>query len=154
MGEEQDRLLNIVEGIIEAEHNFLNTQALRLLPHADRSLLIRNFLALNSAICEISLRNSHQPAITTYTVSTRFFDAVPVIPTQNQIEDSIVDVPNPTGNCAICQEQVSSAAVKISHCGHVFHRTCILQWFETSVRCPVCRYDIRTRDPLTQTNSA
>lgn len=29
------------------------------------------------------------------------------------------------------------------HCGHLFHKECILHWFQSSntKRCPVCRYD-------------
>jgi hypothetical protein len=32
---------------------------------------------------------------------------------------------------------------RISHCGHTFREAAINRWFETNVRCPVCRHDIR-----------
>ena len=32
---------------------------------------------------------------------------------------------------------------RIKHCGHTFRRDSINNWFRSSVRCPVCRYDIR-----------
>jgi hypothetical protein len=38
-------------------------------------------------------------------------------------------------------------------CQHSFHRACIQTWFRASVRCPVCRRDIR-EDPAAQTSSA
>lgn len=164
----EDRLLNVVEGVIESQHNFLNPQTLRLIPYADRPSLVSRFLSLNAALTEMMIRTytasvqarNTAAAILTYTLPTggnSFFDAIPVVPTQNQMDDALVDEPNPTGNCAICQEQVSSSAVKIRQCGHVFHRTCISQWFRSSVRCPVCRQDIRERRPsarATQTPSA
>ena len=32
---------------------------------------------------------------------------------------------------------------RILHCGHTFREAPIRRWFETNVRCPVCRHDIR-----------
>ena len=32
---------------------------------------------------------------------------------------------------------------RIRHCGHAFRESAFQQWFQQSVRCPVCRYDIR-----------
>jgi len=48
-----------------------------------------------------------------------------------------------SGNCAICQETLTTPATKIRHCGHSFHTTCISEWFTRSVHCPNCRHDIR-----------
>lgn len=49
-------------------------------------------------------------------------------------------------NCAICQDtmQQGEEVRTIRPCGHTFHRGCIDEWFNTSVRCPNCRVDIRT----------
>ena len=33
--------------------------------------------------------------------------------------------------------------MQIIPCGHIFNPTSLLQWFETSGRCPLCRVDIR-----------
>lgn len=161
----EDRLFNIVEGIVESQHNFLNDRTLRLVPYSDRPNLISRFLSLNGALAEIVVRaysasvqaRNTAAAILTYTLPVNggsFFDAVPVVPTQNQIHDALVDEPNATGNCAICQDHVSSSAVRIRQCGHGFHRTCISQWFRSSVRCPVCRHDIRQMGRANQTTSA
>jgi hypothetical protein len=48
-----------------------------------------------------------------------------------------------SGNCAICQETLTTPATRIRHCGHSFHTTCISEWFSRSVHCPNCRHDIR-----------
>ena len=76
-----------------------------------------------------------------------FEDPVPVVATTAQIEAATEmeigteDEPN----CAICQESMA-VATRLRACNHVFHHSCINTWFRTSVRCPVCRNDIR--DPL------
>jgi hypothetical protein len=31
----------------------------------------------------------------------------------------------------------------INHCGHIFDNISLIEWFDSSVRCPVCRHDIR-----------
>jgi hypothetical protein len=33
---------------------------------------------------------------------------------------------------------------RIRHCGHIFKTSGLILWFQRNVRCPVCRYDIRT----------
>jgi hypothetical protein len=47
--------------------------------------------------------------------------------------------------CSICQDCYTEgqAIRSITHCSHMFHKSCIDQWFEGHVHCPVCRYDIR-----------
>ena len=75
---------------------------------------------------------------------------VPVVvrPTQEQITNatSIIELPNNTEICAICQESMTDSQQirRINHCRHSFHDTCINTHFRSNVRCPNCRYDIRT----------
>lgn len=38
---------------------------------------------------------------------------------------------------------------EIIHCGHKFSPTAIRNWFQSHVRCPVCRYDIRGNTSIT-----
>jgi hypothetical protein len=47
--------------------------------------------------------------------------------------------------CAVCQDVIGreDACRQLQHCRHAFHQTCIDQWFQRNVRCPVCRHDIR-----------
>jgi hypothetical protein len=48
--------------------------------------------------------------------------------------------------CPITQSpfQSSDRIMRIRHCGHCFMEEGLTAWFRQSVRCPVCRYDIRT----------
>jgi hypothetical protein len=36
-----------------------------------------------------------------------------------------------------------SISTQIKQCGHTFNQEAITNWFQSNVRCPVCRYDIR-----------
>ena len=47
---------------------------------------------------------------------------------------------NDEGSCCICTEEYDcSDFVCELTCGHIFHITCIGQWFERSLTCPLCR---------------
>lgn len=57
------------------------------------------------------------------------------------------DIENPlNNNCPILVEpfQPTNSVARIRHCGHCFDPVALEQWFSLNVRCPVCRYDIRT----------
>jgi len=72
-------------------------------------------------------------------------EPVPVQATNDQINSTLVDIPESRelASCAICQEAVPRSGVELRTCHHQFHGTCIREWFTQSVRCPVCRNDIR-----------
>lgn len=106
-------------------------------------------------------RRNHSTTTTTAanpTVPLNFFDPVPIVPTQAQIEAgthlSIVGVdiqlgPGPNDNlCSICQENYTTEDVLrvINHCSHIYHRGCIDRWFQSNVHCPLCRHDIRVSE--------
>ena len=40
--------------------------------------------------------------------------------------------------CAICLSNEKGRIIQL-HCHHKFHERCILQWFNTSKSCPICR---------------
>ena len=43
-------------------------------------------------------------------------------------------------NCAICLEEMSMPTrITVEKCHHIFHRTCLSTWEETSDTCPTCR---------------
>ncbi|CAF4557574.1 unnamed protein product [Rotaria sp. Silwood1] len=46
------------------------------------------------------------------------------------------------GDCMICLEQLGSSYHKLEVCGHVFHKVCIDQWFQSNGKqsCPSCGY--------------
>jgi predicted transcriptional regulator len=57
---------------------------------------------------------------------------------------TISDITTDT-TCAICMETIESGNVcrRLNHCNHLFHEDCIMQHFQTNVRCPLCRHDVR-----------
>ena len=64
--------------------------------------------------------------------------------TQNRIYSQIE---NPLNiSCPISLEPFANnnEVRQIIGCGHLFNPDNLESWFETNVRCPVCRYDIRT----------
>jgi hypothetical protein len=47
--------------------------------------------------------------------------------------------------CAISWEDftVGESVCRIRHCGHIFKRAGLINWFGQNVNCPTCRYDLR-----------
>lgn len=87
-------------------------------------------------------------------ISSAPLTPVLVTPSQEQIDEELEDYIHPSlQQCSICQDDISSAGVRLRVCQHSFHRSCIQTWFGGSVRCPVCRRDIR-EGPEDQTSSA
>jgi len=64
--------------------------------------------------------------------------------TTNLVYDSIIEPRN--NSCPISLERFENHAnvTQIRHCGHIFTPSSLNTWFQTNVRCPVCRYDIRS----------
>jgi len=123
-----------------------------------REQIVRLYLENERHILQALYRETiRQPPVTInipIQAPANFFDPVPVFPTVEQIDSVLRSVQPGEGTvCAICQDAVTSACVEIHPCLHRFHGACIRQWFETSVRCPVCRHDIRT-DQEDQTSVA
>jgi hypothetical protein len=58
-------------------------------------------------------------------------------------------IPLTQRNCSICQDVIvpTEESRRLKPCQHVYHRTCIDQWFLRSVACPTCRHDIRVATP-------
>ena len=45
--------------------------------------------------------------------------------------------------CPICLQKYKSAdIIKEFPCKHIFHKTCIFKWLNTSNVCPLCKHDI------------
>jgi len=80
-----------------------------------------------------------------------FFTNVDVRPTEAQIQQSTRNIrygniENPTNeSCPILLErfQEDDVVTQIHYCGHLFNPDELTVWFQTNVRCPMCRYDIR-----------
>lgn len=91
-----------------------------------------------------------------------FSNLTPVIvrPSRQQLDRAtrIVrygDIENPINTqCPISLEnfQDGSNVVQILICRHIFQPSSFNQWFNSNVRCPVCRYDIRNYSSTTENN--
>lgn len=43
--------------------------------------------------------------------------------------------------CAICLKNFTTSGTSLK-CRHIFHRTCIIEWFSVCEKCPICRTPI------------
>lgn len=155
MDDIDSQVLQTLNSLIQGRNTFFTEGFIRALNFEARSALMSRFMinelvyaeiinriymnTIQTRAAAVALINLTVPATNT----TTFFDPVHVTPSQTQISSSLIDAPNATGTCAICQDGISSGACRIRQCGHLYHRSCISNWFSMSVRCPVCRHDIR-----------
>ena len=111
-------------------------------------------LNLIQAIDVITLLNRFGGAGAAAGAAATFASAVIVAPTAEQLESASETITDLSGSdlsnrCAICQDGILSTDTcrRLRACGHVYHRSCIDQWYQRSVRCPTCRHDIRDPRP-------
>ena len=156
-----DTMLNIIEGLVESRQNFLNDRVVRAMSFRDRADVMTRFMVNEHYILEaasriynnrVAIRNAATTLIT-LSMPNNLMDPVIISATSEQIQGSLEPQPNATGHCSICQEANNGTSVRIRQCGHVHHRSCIEEWLAMSVRCPVCRHDIREEGPAAQTSS-
>ena len=93
---------------------------------------------------------------TLFTSLNNFYDNVPIYPTAEQITNgtrrilySTIEEPLNV-SCPITLERFenNTEVLQILGCNHIFNENSLHQWFQSNVRCPVCRYDIREYVPL------
>ena len=67
-----------------------------------------------------------------------------------RLKQSLRSIPPPEDDCCICLELSGSDWVQLD-CKHVFHRSCLLTYLETSVYriCPLCRSPLESEDSCT-----
>ena len=153
-------MLDILQSLIQGRNDFFH-RTIGMTPNNQRAAMMSRFmlnevcyLDIFNRMYQTQLRNNLASAVLTFTIPNNFADPVPVVPSQSQINASLENIDSTTSNCAICQDSISSGACQIRQCGHLYHRTCILNWFGMNPRCPVCRHDIREEDRVTQTPPA
>jgi hypothetical protein len=101
------------------------------------------------------LRTNRTRNNTTRESLRNFYLPVTIRPTETQINNAIRIVSfetilNPVNSrCPISLERFTpeQEVAQIIHCGHVFNSQEITTWFNSNVRCPVCRFDIRDYIP-------
>ena len=148
--DESPDVLEILRDLFNTERTFYQT--IRFLDSETRNHIVAAHMRNTSMVLSLLRTFMTQPQTATMVInmdlSGNFFDAVPVVPTRDQITaatETHRGVP-PNTTCAICQDEVT-CSTRIRACGHNFHGACIDQWFQMNPRCPVCRHDIR--EPLT-----
>ena len=85
-----------------------------------------------------------------------FYDNVPVYPTAEQVTSGTrrllySNIEEPLNiTCPITLERFESdtEVLQILGCNHIFNPNSLQQWFQSNVRCPICRYDIRDYIPV------
>jgi hypothetical protein len=151
MSQQEVDILDIVHEFLETDQAFYGI--LRFLDSSTRNHLVAAHMRNSANLIALLRQYMAQSPITNMVlnipirtdISGNFFDNVPVLPTQEQIVEATEQHVNvQETSCSICQESVE-CATRIRHCGHCFHSECISQWFTMNTRCPMCRYDIRTR---------
>jgi hypothetical protein len=119
-------------------------------PRNTQTEQIRMTFDFNDTVSDIENANALLNLLTGVMTPLRNFnEPVIVRPTNQQIESAstIIELTNSTEHCSICQESLVLNAERVrrlNHCDHMFHDSCISEWFNRNVRCPVCRHDIRT----------
>jgi hypothetical protein len=147
----EEHILEIIEELVNGRNIFFD-RCLRIIPHQNRASTLSRFMLNEGWILEVmnrvyqnSVRNGSTTAsaLVTFSLPSGFSDPVVVSLTSTQIEGALENIPSSNSNCAICQDAISSGGCRIRSCRHEFHRNCVTNWFGMSVRCPVCRHDIR-----------
>lgn len=153
-------ILDVLHTMAQSRYEFFNQRTIRLVDYQQRGVVMRDFMRSEMGITDLIARLYTQQqttdianSIVRLTVPSRFLEPVRVVATNEQIIHSLVPRDSQDSPCAICQEPISSGGVVLRHCSHGYHQTCISSWFSTSVRCPVCRHDIRETGQANQTSS-
>jgi len=131
--------------------NYLNTYINSLLN--DRNTNTNNIFPINETVyTRLFNRYPQSQTNNTSSIYNNFLNSVVAVrPTREQIERAtrVVrygDIPNPLSlTCPISLDAFNDtdAVRQIRYCEHIFSQSQFNQWFNTNVRCPVCRYDIR-----------
>ena len=157
-----DDFTDILAGIIEGRNQFFS-RTMNLVRAPSRDAILSRFmlnemclLEMTNRIHQQSMRASQAAASLIFNLPSNFLDPIPVAPSNAQITagtEALENAPADT-QCAICQDAVTTDATRIRSCGHTYHRGCLSNWLTMSVRCPVCRHDIRSAHPPAQTSPA
>jgi hypothetical protein len=144
-----EQILSLIDGLIEGRNIFLS-RTISQIPHPAREGAYSRFLLNELCMLEVvsrvfqhGIRSENRQIILDIPITANFLDAVPVVATPEQINQAVETIEDGSGVCAICQENISGSCARIRQCSHKYHRNCLVTWFAMSVRCPVCRHDIR-----------
>ena len=174
---ERQMILNTLDNITTQYNSTMNQyhtniqSALSILQNVERQHQSPNNIAGNMTPLRTPLRTPlHTPLRTPLLIPTNvnrernntvFYTTfipenlqnVVVRPSEDEIDRSIeiLRYTNEVADsrCPITLEPflIGDTISRIRHCGHTFSNAGLQNWFHSSVRCPVCRYDIREYQP-------
>ena len=78
--------------------------------------------------------------------------------TPEQINNSVRDISyTELCNELICPITLDNFIIgetisQIIHCNHIFKKNGLMRWLSRNIKCPVCRYDLRTYNTATDTS--
>jgi len=143
-------VIAVIRDLIESDTVFFRTatvlgEPLRSRVLANRSRMTQDILSLMRLMITPPQPPQRFVVNIPLDLNNTDFEPVAVVPTQAQIAAAMeTGVAAPAdGLCAVCQDGFTVPCARLSRCGHHFHDACITQWFGSSVRCPVCRDDVR-----------
>ena len=159
-------MLELLSSLVEGRNDFFAQTMNRLRPQTRDAIMSRflmneiSYLELINRLHASAVRRAAATTLLTMNFPANFLDPIIVVPTPQQIQANIetLETVPPNTNCAICQDAVTSNASRVRQCGHVYHSACLTSWLTMSVRCPVCRHDVRQaaqepQGPAAQTSS-
>jgi hypothetical protein len=155
-----ESFLDLLGTIVDGRNAFF--RGMNRITNSNRDAILSRYLLNELCMMEFAnrvhqnyIRTQQTTAHLTFNIPANFLDPVQVSVSPQQIQDSTETLTSPPADtqCAICQENITSDATRIRHCQHTFHRSCLNTWFSMSVRCPVCRHDIRGTGQLSQTSA-
>ena len=140
-------VINVVRELIEADIIFFRLAV--ALPEPMRTRVIGNRSRMTQdvlSLMRLTLEPIAEPqrfVVHLPSQAADWSDPVRVTASADQLAAALEhNVDTHDANCAVCQDTLASGT-RLRQCGHVFHRACIMNWFEMSSRCPVCRHDVR-----------
>lgn len=115
----------------------------------------RNESNLTSTLNRNNTRNLNRqldPFMNLDNIMESFFETIPVIPSQLQINNALrhniySELENPINTTCPISLRIFQSDDEVSiirYCNHIFSRDELQNWFRSNCRCPLCRYDIRT----------
>lgn len=161
----EESVISVIQGILDSRSVFLESTlpifSRDVAPQIYNRFMINEMclLELTNRVFQSETRNRQTNHVLTVPITIMennagFQEPVVVRPTADQIRNATQAVEQVPANstCAICQEDIAVNGIKILHCDHLYHESCLQNWFSLSVRCPVCRHDIREVDRVVETS--
>lgn len=85
--------------------------------------------------------NNHSPAVISGTTA----EAAATTSTRPQAPKQQQQHHRPTLDCCICYDAIDirdRRGYMLAPCDHLFHRSCLVQWMEVKMECPICRSEL------------